>query len=162
MLPTVYIETSIVSHAAARSSEDIQVSVLQNQAKQWWNEQRSHYRSVTSQIVIDECERGDPLAAKRRLELLESIPIFISNEQVEAVAHEILSRSLIPAKAKLDAFHVAIAATSGVEYLLTLNCKHIANAHVLPQVYQLLEAFGFSRVLICTPAEFLGYQFNDE
>lgn len=68
----------------------------------------------------------------------------------------IISRSLIPAKAKLDALHVASAAAGGVAYLLTQNCRHIANAIELPRVYELLEELGFHRLLICTPAEFLG------
>jgi hypothetical protein len=161
MLPTVYIETSIISHASAVPSKDFQVSALQQQARQWWNEQRSQYRLVTSQFVVEEANRGDPEAAKRRMELLNGIPVLLSNEQIETVANEILSRALMPAKAKLDALHVAIAASSGVEYLLTLNCKHIANARTLPQVYRLLEEFGLSRILICTPTEFLGYEGHD-
>ena len=62
----------------------------------------------------------------------------------------------MPPKAKLDALHVASAAVGGVEYLLTQNCKHIANAHILPRVYDLLAEHGLKRLLICTPAEFLG------
>ena len=72
------------------------------------------------------------------------------------IAEELIRRSLMPAKAKLDALHVASAAAGGVDYLLTQNCKHIANAHVLPRVYDLLEELGLPRILICTPAEFLG------
>ena len=55
-----------------------------------------------------------------------------------------------------DALHVAAAALGGVKYLLTLNCKHIANAHELPRIYKLLDREGFGGMLICTPAEFLG------
>ena len=64
----------------------------------------------------------------------------------------------MPPKAKLDALHVASVA--GVEYLLTQNCTHIANAHVLPRVYELLEELGLPRLLVCTPAEFLGDPSN--
>jgi len=63
---------------------------------------------------------------------------------------------LIPATARLDALHVATAAAAGVEFLLTCNCRHIANAHILPRVYDLLAEFSLPRLLICTPAEFLG------
>ena len=81
---------------------------------------------------------------------------MLPNDRVEQIADEILSRSLMPPKAKLDALHVASAAVAGVEYLLTQNCKHIANAIMLPRVYDLLEELGLPRLLICTPAEFLG------
>ena len=50
----------------------------------------------------------------------------------------------------------ATAALAGVQYLLTQNCTHIANAHELPRVYRLLNELGLSGMLICTPIEFLG------
>jgi hypothetical protein len=155
-MDTVYIETSIVSHATARPSKDPLTAMLQQQAKQWWDEQRESYRLVTSQFVVDEAADGDAAAARRRLEMLEGIPLLLHSEQVEEIAAELIRSSLIPEKAKLDALHVASAAVGEVHYLLTQNCKHIANAHVLPRVYDLLETMGLPRLLICTPVEFLG------
>ncbi len=152
----VYIETSIVSHATARRSSLPAVAVLQDQAKQWWDEKRCQFRLVTSQFVMDEAADGDAEAALRRLEMLEGIPLLLHSKKVEEIAEEILRRALMPQKSKLDALHVASAAVGGVHYLLTQNCRHIANAHVLPGVYDLLEELGMPRLLICTPAEFLG------
>ena len=88
--------------------------------------------------------------------MLAGVPVFLPNDRVEQIADAILLRSLMPPSAKLDALHVASAAVGGVEYLLTQNCKHIANARMLPRVYDLLEEMGLPRLLICTPAEFLG------
>ena len=68
----------------------------------------------------------------------------------------------MPSKAAADALHVAAAAAAGVQYLLTLNCRHIANAHELPRVYRLLEDLGYGQLLICTPAEFLGGDDDDD
>jgi len=155
-MDTVYIETSIVSHASAWPSSDPEVAVLQDQAKRWLADEAPKYDLVTSQFVIDEAARGDLDAAARRLALLADIPVLLPDVRVEQVADEIISRSLMPANARLDALHVASAAVGGVEYLLTQNCRHIANAHVLPRVYDLLEELGLPRLLICTPAEFLG------
>lgn len=106
--------------------------------------------------MLDEAALGDPNAAALRLAMLAGIPLLLPDEQVEQIAEEIIARSLMPPKAKLDALHVAAAAVGGVEYLLTQNCRHIANAHALPRVYELLEERGLPRLLICTPAEFLG------
>jgi hypothetical protein len=155
-MDTVYIETSIVSHAAARPSSNPTVAVLQAQAKRWFAEEAPKYALVTSQFVIDEAALGDPDAAASRLRLLADIPLLLPDARVEALANQITSRSLMPPSARLDALHVASAAIGGVEYLLTQNCRHIANAHVLPGVYDLLEELGLPRLLICTPAEFLG------
>lgn len=158
----VYIETSIVSHATARPSSDAATAVLQDQAKRWMDEQANQYELVTSQIVLAEAERGDPDAASRRLAMLANIPVLDENPDANAVANALVSRSLMPESARLDAMHVATAALAGVQYLLTQNCKHIANAHVLPRVYHLLNDLGLPGLLIATPIEFLGGPDDDE
>ena len=129
---------------------------MQDQARRWLAEQRPKYAVVTSQRVPVEAARGDPDAAAGRLAMLADIPILGENADVGRVADELIDRSLIPAAARVDALHLAIAALAGVEYLLTLNCRHIANANVLPRVYRLLGDLGLSGLLVCTPMEFLG------
>ena len=116
---------------------------------------------VTSQFVIDEASLGDPFAATKRLELLENVGPLLPDSRVETHADAIVARYLMPPKARLDALHVASAAVAGVEYLLTQNCRHIANAYEMPRAYDLLEEFGLPRILICTPAEFLGDPGDD-
>ena len=155
-MDTVYIETSIVSHASAWASSNPATAVLQDQAKRWLADEATKYELVTSQFVIDEVSLGDPDAAAKRLELLRDVRVLIPDAEVERVADEIISHSLMPQRAKLDALHVASAVVGRVKYLLTHNCRHIANATVLPSIYDLLEDLGFARLLICTPAEFLG------
>ncbi len=155
-MDTVYIETSIISHATAWPSSDPATAVLQDQAKRWMAEQRPNYDVVTSQLVIDEASRGDVDAASRRLAMLDGIMVLPANPDADTVADRLVAESLIPVSARVDAAHVATAALAGVQYLLTQNCKHIANAHVLPRVYKLLDDLGLSGLLICTPVEFLG------
>ena len=160
-MDTVYIETSIISHATTRSTADVATKALQEQAKRWMAEQRPNFHVVTSQLVVAEATAGDSEAAARRLAMLADIPILAENPDVDRVADELVRRSLIPPNARVDALHVAMAALAGVQYLLTLNCRHIANATVLPRVYRLLDELGLSGMLICTPMEFLGGQNND-
>ena len=81
---------------------------------------------------------------------------------VEALAERLIQAHTMPEQAAADAVHVAAAALGGVNYLLTLNCRHIANAHELPRIYELLDREGLGQMLICTPAEFLGSDFDDE
>lgn len=160
-MDAVYIETSIVSHATAWPSPDAATAVLQEQAKRWMNEQRPLYEVVTSQLVIDEAAMGDSDAAARRLQMLDGIPVLPASPDAEMVADEIIGRSMMPASARIDALHVAVAALADVQYLLTQNCKHIANAHELPRIYRLLDELGLSGMLICTPIEFLGGNDDD-
>lgn len=160
-MDTVYIETSIISHATAWPSSNPETAVLQDQAKRWMSEQRPHYDVVTSRLVVAEARRGDPNAAARRLAMLADVPVLDENPDIDNVADELLARSLIPAVARLDALHVATAALAGVQYLLTQNCRHIANATILPRVYRMLDDLGISGLLIVTPIEFLGGPSDD-
>lgn len=155
-MDSVYIETSIVSHATALPSLDPATATLQDQTRRWMTEERPRYAVMTSQLVLAEAARGDPAAAGRRLAMLADIPILDENPDVDRVADELVAHSLIPTTARVDAMHLAIAALAGVQYLLTLNCRHIANASVLPRVYRLLNDLGLSGLLVCTPMEFLG------
>jgi len=137
-MDTVYIETSIVSHATARPSSNPATAFLQNQAKRWMNEQRSKYNVVTSRLVLDEAALGDPDAARRRLAMLADIPVLDLNPDVEAVAEQLVSHSLIPESARLDASHVATVALAGVvvstdtelstyrEYFSVASCVSVA------------------------------------
>jgi len=154
-MDTVYIETSIVSHAVSRPSSDPVVRALQIQARRWWDNKRHDFDLYLSQAVLDEVALGDPTAAAQRLKMLGGLAIIEINDDVRKIASELLARSLMPPKAATDALHVAAAANAGLDYLLTQNCRHIANAHMLPRVYNTLEALGVSRPLICTPSEFL-------
>ena len=152
----LYIETSIVSHATAWPSRDITIAGLQQQARDWWANERSKFELVTSQLTLDEAADGDPTAATDRLNLLQGLPLVDINSDVEELAERLIQAHTMPEKAAADAVHVAAAALGGVNYLLTLNCKHIANAHELPRIYELLDREGLGQLLICTPAEFLG------
>ena len=161
-MDTVYIETSIISHATAWPSSHPATAVLQDQARRWMAEQRPLYEVVTSRLVVAEARSGDPDAVARRLAMLADIPVLEENSDIDAVADELVANSLIPASARLDAPHVATAALAGVQYLLTQNCRYIANAHVLPRVYRLLDDLGISGMLITTPFEFLGESTHDD
>jgi predicted nucleic acid-binding protein len=152
----VYIETSVISHATARPSMDTTTLALQQQAKRWLADYKQLYEVVTSQLVLDEASLGDSDAARRRLEALNGIPVLPANPDVDSIADEIIRRHMMPAKARLDALHVASAALAGVQYLLTQNCTHIANATELPRIYKLLNELGLSGMLVCAPIDFFG------
>ena len=161
-MAVVYIETSIISHATARPSSDPNIAALQTQARAWWRIERPNFDLVASQLVINEASAGDSEAASDRLNLLDEIPLVPITDDVREIANALVSASLIPKKAAADALHVAAAAYAGVEYLLTQNCRHIANAHILPKVYEMLANRGCGGLLICTPAEFLGDLYDDK
>jgi len=157
-MPTVYIETSIVSYLRQRPSPQVVIAAHQLMTHHWWNDERQKYELVTSQYVLDEAASGDPLLAQQRLQSLAGIPLLPLESEVGAIATELVSRAILPQKALVDALHIALASFHGVEYLITWNCKHTANARILPLVRELLLELGHSIPIICTPEELL----NDE
>lgn len=102
------------------------------------------------------------VTSSRPVTLVAGLPLVDINSDTEALAAKLLGAHTMPQKAAADALHVAAAALGGVKYLLTLNCKHIANAHELPRIYDLLNREGIGQMLICTPAEFLGGDSDDQ
>jgi hypothetical protein len=156
-MDTVYLETSIIGYMTARSRGSLIFQARQELTRGGWNSRRRRYELVTSQLVLDEAAAGDADASKERLRLLAGIPLLASTDpQIDTLADALLAGHLLPEKARSDAEHVAIATVHRIEYLLTWNCKHLANAATLPRIYRLLRERGYAPPLIVTPEEFSG------
>jgi len=149
----VYIETSVISYLTARPTNDLRAMANQNATIEWWETQRSKYDLVVSEFVITEAGFGNTEAASRRLAAMKDIMELQATEEVRSLGKALISRGAIPAKAEIDAYHVAIAAINGIEYLLTWNCTHIANDHTRPKIEAACRAFGYEPPIICTPDE---------
>ncbi len=123
---------------------------------QWWNNERTNYELVVSQYVIDEVSLGDPSLAANRLLLIADIPVLPNAPEIIQIAGEIMSRAILPPKAQVDALHIAAVAHHRIKYLLTWNCRHIANAKILPRIHEVLGDLNVPIPIICTPEELLG------
>jgi len=122
----------------------------------WWNDHRLNYELVVSQYVIDEASAGDVLLSKQRLASLDGIPLLPISPEVPQIAQRIMALGVLPQKAQVDALHISLAAHHRIQYLLTWNCKHIANARILPRIHGILMDMGIPIPIICTPEEMLG------
>ena len=144
------------------SSDLAPESVLRQQiTRKWWDFHSQSYDLVTAQYVIDESSTGNVLHVAERLAFLAGIPLLQLNDEIDRLATEILSRAILPADALLDALHIACVAVNRVDYLLTWNCKHIANPMVLPRVFRVLNDFRLPFPVICTPRDMME-GFDDE
>ena len=161
-MPRVYIETSIVSYLRQRSSGQVVTAARQLLTRRWWESERFNFELVTSQYVIDEAADGDPQLAEERLESLADIPLLQLGPDIDAIASEIVSRAILPPKAQVDALHIATAAHHGIDYLLTWNCTHIANARILPRIHRVLAEMNCFIPIICTPEEMLDDESDEE
>lgn len=156
MKPSVYLETSIISYLTSQPSKDLVTSANQLVAHEWWNRKRNGFDLYISELVLEEAGRGDVVMARRRLELVADIPLLDVNEDVIVLAEEILRNNILPAKAAADISHIAIAAVHEVDFLLTLHCKHIANAFIYRRIERICRCFGVVAPIFCTPQEMVG------
>jgi len=152
-MATLYVETSIVSYLRQRPSEQVIMAARQLLTHHWWDGERHNYELVTSQYVVDEAAAGDSVLAAERLQLLDGIPLLPLDPRIGVIANEIVSRSILPPKAVVDALHIATVAHHRIQYLLTWNCKHIANARILPRIHEVLTDMGIAIPILCTPEE---------
>ena len=152
-LPPIYIETSVVSYLVARPSRDLIVAAHQQLTSDWWYNQRTEYDLFTSQLVLDEAQAGDPEVASRRLAALEGISLLKLSDAAIGLADNLIKAKAVPQKAAQDALHIAIACANGMDFLLTWNCKHIANARMRSKIDKVCRDLGFIPAIICTPEE---------
>lgn len=156
MNPTVYIETSVVSYFANRDSRDVIVLAQQQITREWWRDAAKSFDLFVSDLVLSEIGQGDSLAANARLEAVASIPILGLDAESEALAERLLKVAALPQKAQDDALHIAVATVNGMDFLLTWNCTHIANARAREIINYCCRTAGYEPPVICTPPELGG------
>lgn len=156
MRETVYIETSILGYLTARRSRDIIVMANIEITREWWDARHNDFQLYSSQAVVQETTEGDAEIAGRRLEILGDLSLLDLNQAVLELAKAFLERSNLPAKADVDAIHIAAATVHGMDYLLTWNCKHIANAQIQRKLAEISLGLGYELPILCTPYELLG------
>jgi hypothetical protein len=155
--PSIYVETSIVSYLVGwLNQRDLKVAHNQQFTREWWLRRRSEFELFISPVVIDEAGKGEPALAAQRLEHLAALAMLEVTSAARSLAEDLLRLTGIPKKAELDALHISIAAVNGMNYLLTWNCTHIANAEILPEVYEVCRGAGYEPPFVCTPLELLG------
>ena len=155
-MESVYLETTVISYLVSRPSRDLLVAAHQQTTHAWWSDRRASFECYVSQLVIDEAARGDPEEAGKRMAAIGAFPVLEIARDAETLTRAILASGAIPPTAVRDAGHIAVAAVSDVDYLVTWNCKHLANAQIIRRVSVVCNREGYNMPLICTPEELMG------
>ncbi len=155
MNPTAYIETSVVSYLTARPSRDVVIAAYQEVTREWWRRAPRRFDLVASELVVTEAGAGDTDAARTRLKSLEAVTLLDATSDAEELARNLLDLGAVPRKAAADAAHIAIAATNGIDYLITWNFQHIANATMRSRIERVCRLAGYEPPVICTPNELM-------
>ena len=159
-MDTLYIETTVIGSIAGRLHPNPLIAARQQVSRVWWSDARTHFRLFVSQLVVDECLAGASDAAQERIGELAGIPRLQITEPARKLANALMDRKAIPESEPRDALHIGIAAVHGVQYLVTWNFKHIANATLRDRINNVCCDAGHEPPIICTPEEIAG--MNDE
>jgi hypothetical protein len=155
-MESVYIETSVVSYLVANPSQDSMLAAHQQLTRQWWQDERHRYQCVTSREVLREASLGDAEMSRRRTEALAGLTVLKVEDSARELARAILAERLLPPAAASDAIHAVVAAQNRVDILLTWNCRHLANPHLLAKLRTFMAAHGLVLPEVCTPIEIVG------
>ncbi|HAO19378.1 MAG: hypothetical protein BWK80_54985 [Desulfobacteraceae bacterium IS3] len=155
-MESVYIETSILSYLTARPSRNLIAAARQQLTAEWWEKHRFKYRLVSSNVVIAEASQGDADQAHTRLNIIRDIPILTITSECEYLAERLVADCIMPENSQNDALHLAISCYHSADFLMTWNCRHLANAHIIPKARRLIESSGYVFSQICTPEELMG------
>lgn len=155
-METIYIETTVVSYLVANPSRDSILAAHQQLTRQWWQDERQRYQCVTSSEVLREASLGDAGMSRRRAEALAGLTVLKVEDSARELARAILANRLLPPAATSDAIHAAVAAQNRVNILLTWNCRHLANPHLLAKLRAFMAARGLFLPEVCTPIEIVG------
>ena len=153
---TIYIESTIPSYLVARPSRDLLKLSRQIASRQWWDEVLPSYDPYVSRYVLQEISDGDPQAATRRQKAIEGFTFLETSEQIEKLALVILKKIRIPEKSKIDAYHLAIAITHGMDYVISWNFNHIVGPPVRKTFAEIGRELNLVMPILCTPSDFLG------
>jgi hypothetical protein len=161
-MPRLYLETTIISYLTARPSGDLVTAAHQRITARWWVTRRDAFALHVSELVLREAEAGDPDFAARRLGLAAGLPVLALTPEAAALADRIVRATGLPGRAAADALHIAVSAVHGMDFLLTWNCRHIANAALRGRIEAACREHGYAAPVLCTPEELLGEEGTDD
>jgi len=160
MRTKVYVETSIPSFYYEDRTDAAAVA-RREWTRKWWNNYRHTVDIVTSTAVIDELMEGIYPKQSNCLSLLDEIPFLVIDSEITEITASYIKHKIMPNDPMGDALHLAIASYHKCDFLLTWNCKHIANANKFQHIKRINTLLGLFVPNLVTPLELLG-EHNDE
>lgn len=151
----IYIETTILSFYHEVRTEP-EMLARRAWTREWWDDHRSDFDVVTSEAVIDELENGEFPQKSDALVLMEKIPLLDIDEAVADIVEAYIKHHVMPADPAGDALHLAIASCHRCDFLLTWNCRHLANANKFAHIRRINGILGLFVPALVTPLELLG------
>lgn len=155
MQPKVYVETSVPSfYHEVRTAPDM--VARRDWTRDWWDNYRQNYLVISSEAILDELTRGDYPNKDQVLALVSNLPLYEIDDPIEEIVEAYIRHKLMPQNPLGDALHLAIASYHKCDFLLTWNCKHLANANKFDHIRRVNMLLGLYVPKLVTPLELLG------
>lgn len=154
MLGTVYIETTIPSYYH-ETRQTPGIVAWREATRVWWDEHRHRYNLFTSGYVLAELKRAPGGKSRKAVSLIDRLPLLDEPQGFADVVEFYIENRLMPRDALGDAAHLALASMNGVKFLLTWNCRHLANANKRQHIAVLNARLGLPVPIVATPLELI-------
>lgn len=153
MTKTVYLETTVFSFYYDERPE---CAWRRQVTRSWWRSQKRSYRIGTSAFAVEELSQPVYPGWQKVAGLARSVPVFDVVEDIAGIIDVYLEQHVMPADDAGDAAHLAVASYHGVDYLLTWNCRHLANANKFEHIRIVNRRLGLLTPEIVTPEQLFG------
>jgi hypothetical protein len=159
--PRVYVETTIPSfYHEVRTAPDI--VARREWTRQWWGAAPERYELVTSAAVLDELSGGPPERSAEWLALVRDLPLVPVEPAIAEIVQVYLEHKVMPVDPAGDALHLALASYHKCDFLVTWNCRHLANANKFGHIRRVNTMLGLFVPALVTPLELLGVSDETE
>lgn len=148
MKRTVYIETTIPSYYC---DDRLELRAEIARTREWWDQERDEYECFISPVVLDELRAGTYATQAACMALVEELPVLMIESEILEIAEAYRKRRIMPFDPAADSVHLAVATYYRLDFLLTWNCGHLANANKARQLEILNVQMGLSVPRLLTP-----------
>jgi len=121
--------------------------------RQWYDYAVDVHELVTSAAVLTELQKDTFPGKQAAISQVASLTPLAITAEVQAIAAEYIKRLLMPSDPTGDALHLALASYYDCDFLLTWNCKHLANANTFDNIARVNGILGLSIPKLVTPLE---------
>lgn len=121
----------------------------------WWANAARKHEVVTSEAVHDELSRGQYETREACLDLVKGLPLLAIVPPVAEIVEAYFAHQLMPRDPAGDALHLALASYHRCDFLVTWNCRHLANANKFDHIRRVNGILGLHVPSLVTPLELL-------
>jgi hypothetical protein len=154
MIKKYYIETSIPS-SYYETRTNVRVLAMPEWTKQWWHLQKSDgFVQTGAPVIVELLEAPDP-KKENCLRLIKNLPVLEYTEEIDEIVNVYIKHKIMPNESMGDAAHLALASFYKCDFLVTWNCKHIANANKFDHITRINSILGLFNPKLVTPFQLL-------